>query len=173
MNFIIRKEEEKDYQEVYDLVKKAFETAEVSDGDEQDYAAQLRFSENFIPDLSLVAEYKGQLIGQIMFTKTNIVQNAKVVSEALLLSPLSVLIEYRKMRVGSALIQEGFKLARKLGFSIVFVCGDPDYYSRFGFKTISHYDIRPINDFIPIKYIMVSELFPKALDRVSGVIDVC
>lgn len=173
MDIIIREEHKKDYQEVYDLVKKTFETAAVRDGDEQDYAAQLRFSENFIPPLSLVAEYEGRLIGQIMFTKTNIVRDNKIVCTALLLSPLSVLIEYRKMGVGSALIQEGFRLARELGFSIVFVCGDPAYYSKFGFKSISYYDIRPINDFIPIKYIMVSELFPKTLDGVDGMINVC
>ena len=51
----IRQEEQRDYEEVYQLVKKAFETAEESDGTEQDLVTALRNSESFVPELSLVA----------------------------------------------------------------------------------------------------------------------
>lgn len=50
----IRKETKSDYDEVYDVIKTAFETAEHSDGNEQDLVVVLRKSDNFIPDLSLV-----------------------------------------------------------------------------------------------------------------------
>lgn len=39
---IIRKEEVNDYDEVYEVVKRAFETAEHSDGTEQDLVVKLR-----------------------------------------------------------------------------------------------------------------------------------
>lgn len=51
----IRQETKKDYEEVYNVVKVAFETAEHSDGKEQDLVVALRNSNNFIPQLSLVA----------------------------------------------------------------------------------------------------------------------
>lgn len=51
----IRKEEKQDYEEVYNVVKTAFETAQHSDGNEQDLVTELRKSKNFIPELSLVA----------------------------------------------------------------------------------------------------------------------
>lgn len=51
----IRKEEKQDYEEVYKVVKTAFETAQHSDGNEQDLVTELRKSKNFIPELSLVA----------------------------------------------------------------------------------------------------------------------
>ena len=51
----IRKEEKQDYEEVYKVVKTAFETAQHSDGNEQDLVTELRKSKNFIPKLSLVA----------------------------------------------------------------------------------------------------------------------
>ena len=45
----IRQENKKDYDEVYNVVKTAFETAEHSDGNEQDLVVELRKSKNFIP----------------------------------------------------------------------------------------------------------------------------
>ncbi|HWR07601.1 hypothetical protein [Sporomusa sp.] len=53
---IIRKETEKDFSQIYDLVKAAFQTAKVSDGKEQDFVNQLRSSSNYIPELALIAE---------------------------------------------------------------------------------------------------------------------
>ena len=53
--FEIRQENIRDYEDVYNVVKTAFETAEHSDGNEHDLVVALRKSENFIPELSLVA----------------------------------------------------------------------------------------------------------------------
>ena len=43
---IIRQETEKDFKEVYKLVKDAFETARVSNGKEQDFVNEIRASES-------------------------------------------------------------------------------------------------------------------------------
>ena len=51
---IIRQEKIKDYDDVYHVVKEAFESAEHSDGNEQDLVVELRKSKSFIPELSLV-----------------------------------------------------------------------------------------------------------------------
>lgn len=51
----IRQENKEDYDEIYNVVKTAFATAKHSDGNEQDLVAALRKSNNFIPELSLVA----------------------------------------------------------------------------------------------------------------------
>lgn len=42
MEYIIRQETEQDHPAIYDLIRTAFETAKVSDGDEQDFAVNLR-----------------------------------------------------------------------------------------------------------------------------------
>lgn len=65
----IREETKKDYEEVYNVVKTAFETAEHSDGNEQDLVLALRNSNNFIPQLSLVAIQDSKIVGYILFTK--------------------------------------------------------------------------------------------------------
>jgi len=83
---IIRQEKPSEFRCIYDLVKTAFQTAKVSEGDEQDYVDKLRAGGSYIPELALVAEEDTELIGHIMLTKTCITtENSQV--EALLIAP--------------------------------------------------------------------------------------
>jgi len=50
------------------------------------------------------------------------------------LAPVAVLPGRRRAGIGSALIREGLKRARRQGHEAVFVLGDPAYYGRFGFR---------------------------------------
>ncbi len=60
---LIRKEESKDYEIIYSVVKAAFDSAEHSDGNEHDLVNALRKGEAFIPELSLIAEMDGRIVG--------------------------------------------------------------------------------------------------------------
>lgn len=167
---IIRQERPEEYETIYKLVKKAFETAPVTDGDEQDYVNALRASERYIPQFALVAEENGSLIGHIMLTKT-LIESGTQISEELLLSPVCVALPFRKRGVGGALIQESFRLAKEAGYSAVFLCGDPAYYARFGFRATSDFGILNKGN-IPQQYVMACELFPNALQNRSGTINI-
>ena len=166
---IIRKETEKEFNQIYDLVKVAFQTAKVSNGKEQDFATELRGSGNYIPELALVAEEDGKLIGHIMLTKTYITTGDSKF-EALLIAPISVLLEYRNKGVGSELINESFRLAKKLGYTVVVLVGDPAYYHRFGFRSAVNFGIKHTPE-IPDEYVMACELVPNVLNGFSGKID--
>ena len=172
LEFSIRPEIADDYDGIYSLIQTAFQTAKVKDGDEQDFAVGLRNGKNYLPELALVAEAEGKLIGHIMLTKTIVLQPSGDQYEALLLAPISVLLEYRDMGVGAALIKESFRIARSMGYSAVFLCGDPGYYNQFGFKQTTVWGIRPKNN-IPEQYVLACELSPKALEGVSGVVACC
>lgn len=69
---IIRQEQSNEFHSVYALVKAAFEGAEHADGKEQDLVDALRKGDSYIPELSLVAEIDGKIVGHIMFTKIKI-----------------------------------------------------------------------------------------------------
>lgn len=69
---LIRKEVLKDYERIFSVVKAAFDSAEHSDGNEHNLVSALRKGEAFIPDLSLVAEMDGKIVGHIMFTRAKI-----------------------------------------------------------------------------------------------------
>ena len=65
----IREAKTSDYNEIYNLVKTAFLTAQVSDGSEQDFVYELRKREGYIPSLELVMEEQNELVGHVMLTK--------------------------------------------------------------------------------------------------------
>lgn len=167
--FIVRQITEADYATVYKLIQTAFETAEHRDGDEQDFAVNLRNGDNYIPELDLVAEKDGELIGHIMFTETYVAQPDGSKYKTLLVAPLSVLLEYRSCGVGSALMKEGLRIAQTMGYQSAFLIGDPNYYQRFGYKLTHLYGIS--HESMPAEYIQVKELTQGALDGVTGLIN--
>lgn len=169
--FEIRPETKTDYAEIYTLIKTAFETAKVKDGDEQEYAANLRKTSKYIQGLSLVAEQDRQLIGHVMFTELEISQTLGINKiKALLIAPLSVKLEYRNCGIGSALVEEGFRLAKLRGYTAVFLCGDPEYYKRFGFLKSSIFNITNVNN-VPEQYSLACPLVSDALTGIAGTFD--
>ena len=166
----VRQEQPRDYPEIYELIKNAFATAPNADGDEQDYTNKLRESERYIPELALVAEKEGCLVGHVMFTATP-VKYGENTYWALLLSPLCVELSYRNTGIGALLVEEGLKRAKEMGYSAVFVVGDPKYYRRFGFACASEFDITNEGD-IPEQFVMALELEPGALTGKKGTIRV-
>ena len=167
---LVRPEASQEFSAIYDLVEEAFKTAKVADGNEQEFVNHLRAGANYLPQLALVAEDKGQLVGHMMLTKT-VIREAKKSINSLLLAPLSVVLEYRNQGVGSLLVKQGFKRAKELGYTVVFLVGDPAYYQRFGFKSIAEFNIQSSLD-IPIQYIQACELIPNALKDVGGIVDI-
>jgi len=124
----IRKEKPEDYDSIYAVVKAAFDSAEHADGNEQDLVIELRKGESYIPELSLVAEESERIVGHIMFTKAK-VNHITVLA----LAPLSVLPEYQRKGIGTALIKEGHKIASDLGYEYSVVLGSEKYYPRAGY----------------------------------------
>ena len=64
MDIYIRPETEADFATVYELNLQAFEQIE-----EPELVDKLRLTDRFIPELSLVAEFAGEIVGYILFTK--------------------------------------------------------------------------------------------------------
>lgn len=133
----IRQENQNDYKEVYNVVKKAFAAAEHSDGNEQDLVNALRKSNSFIPELSLVAVENGKVVGHILFTKIYIKEFVE-----LALAPLSVLPSYQRKGIGLALMKKGHNIAKKLGYDYSIVLGSSEYYPKVGYIPASVYGIK-------------------------------
>ncbi|MGN1051856.1 MAG: GNAT family N-acetyltransferase, partial [Candidatus Scatosoma sp.] len=91
---VIEQERKEDYDKIYDFVKTAFSTAEVADGNEQDFVNAVRKSENYLPALTLTAKENGEIVGFIMLSKTELTVNGEK-TEALNLGPVAVLQEKR------------------------------------------------------------------------------
>jgi predicted N-acetyltransferase YhbS len=168
-NITIRKEIPKDHNWVIELTAKAFETMPFSEGDEDQLVARLRNAPGFIPELSLVAELDGLIVGHILFTPL-VIDNGQQQFESLVLGPVSVLPEFQKQGIGGKLIRAGHQKAIELGFRSVILIGHPEYYPRFGYKPASTWGIKTHYELPSDDVFMAVELTEGALKNVSGMV---
>lgn len=165
MNIIIRQEKAQDINEVYQVVQNAFEKAEHSDHDEHNLVNRLRNSTNFIPQLSLVAEYENKIVGHILFTEI-LVGGQLLIA----LAPVAVIPEMQSKGIGKLLITEGHKIARQLGYKGSVVLGHDKYYPKLGYKKASQYGIEAPFEVSDDNFMAV-ELIDGGLSDVHGVVE--
>jgi len=159
-----------DYDEVYQLVKTSFATTLDDDGTTQDYLNELRKKDAFIPGLSLVAEGKGgALVGQIALYKTIINTPHGKLTE-LLLSPICVHPNHFRRGIARVMIEEALRIAREMGYKAVFLCGNPQIYSKMGFVPTHFHNIFHEED-KAAEWSMVREIYEGALDGITGTIN--
>jgi predicted N-acetyltransferase YhbS len=171
LNVIIRQERSSDYDVVYQVVKEAFLTDNHTE--EPDYLNGLRTKPEFIPELSLVAETEeSTIVGQIVLYQTTI-SYSNFQDVQLVVSPLSVSPKYFRKGIGSALIREGLRIAREMGYKVVFLWGNPNFYSKCGFVPSYKFNIfhTKFQD-KKVDFIMVYQLCENALDGKKGIIDI-
>jgi putative acetyltransferase len=85
------------------------------------------------PDaVSLVAEDGGEVVGHVLFSRSLLDAPRRLVQVSVL-SPLGVLPERQRQGIGAALVSRGLELMDERGVPVVFLEGDPRYYSRLGF----------------------------------------
>ena len=125
----IRKEKESDIDPITELHNRAF-----NGPNEGRIVENLRSNKNLT--LSLVCEVDDQLAGHIAYSP---IKNDNEETIGIGLAPVGVLPSRQNQGVGSQLIEHGNQAALDLGFSKVFVLGDPEYYGRFGFVLANEY----------------------------------
>lgn len=165
----IREEEIKDYNEVEKVVEESFKTAEFSDKDEHNLVRRLRNSNEFIKELSLIAEEENKILGHVLLTKA-LIKGESTSYETLALAPLAVLPEYQKSGIGKKLMNRAIERARELGYKSIVVLGHENYYPKFGFEKASKYGVKAPFE-VPDEAYMMLELLPGGLNRVSGVVE--
>jgi predicted N-acetyltransferase YhbS len=100
--------------------------------EEGSIVALARQGENFDPELSLVAEVDGQVVGHVLFMPHRVQLLGETV-RAVNLAPIGILPEYQKKGIGGKLIEAGHNLAREKGYNFSFLIGHPTYYPRLGY----------------------------------------
>ena len=130
---------------------------------------ELRASEAWVPELSLVARVNGEIVGHLLFSRAAVVGDSGDSMVVLALAPLGVLPGFESTFAGTALMREGLVRARQLGFGGVAVLGHPKYYRRFGFKPARAMGIRAPFP-VPDDAWMALELEPGALSNVQGTV---
>lgn len=129
MSKIIRYETQNDISEIHELTAAAFLNAPHTDHTEQFIVDALRDSGALT--LSLVAEEGEKIVGHVALSPVSISDGS---SGWFGLGPISVSPERQGNGIGTLLMNRAIELLREQGASGCVLLGDPNYYSRFGFK---------------------------------------
>ena len=160
---MIRNEKETDYSVVEEITRKAFYNIYVPGATEHYLVHIMRQHEDFIPELDFVIELDGRVIGNIMYTKARLIDEAGTEKEILTFGPVSIDPEYQRAGYGKLLLEHSFEQAARLGYDVIVIFGSPMNYVSRGFKSCKKYHIFIENGTYPAA-MMVKELTPHALD---------
>ena len=143
MRVTIRNEAKSDYRVVEEITREAFWNLYVPGCDEHYLVHIMREHPDFIGKLNFVASYEDKVIGNIMYTKSYVVdaQDANHKIDIISFGPVSVLPEYQRQGVGSALIKHSIKEAMAENYKAIIIQGHPHNYCKHGFKSSKDFEI--------------------------------
>ena len=156
---LIRDEQPCDREQVRKVNEAAFGRS-----DEADLIDRLRVQGVVL--LSLVAEFDGQIIGHILFSRMT-VETAQGPVAAVSLAPMAVQPDHQGRKIGSQLVGRGLAQLRDRGERIVIVLGHQHYYPRFGFSSEK---ARHLASPFPPEAFMALELSVGALTGIHGAV---
>ena len=160
----IRPEKQDDYRAVEHLTREAFWNVYVPGASEHYFVHTMRSHPDFIPELAFVLEKDGEIVGNIMYTKAWLEDENGERKEILSFGPLCVAPEYQRCGFGKLLIEHSFEAARKMGYDVNVMFGNPGNYVSRGFVSCKKKNISFVVDGNFPTALLVCELVPSALD---------
>jgi putative acetyltransferase len=159
----IRREEQTDYERVEEITRKAFWNLYTPGCNEHYLVHVMRFHKDFLPELDFVIEVDNQIIGNIMYTKARLIDEAGEEKNILTFGPVSILPEYQRRGYGKKLLEYSFEQASALGYDVIVIFGNPGNYVSRGFKSCKKFNVCLEDGTYPTA-MLVKELKPNVLD---------
>ena len=154
---IIRKETENDYRIVENMTREAFWNQYVPGCDEHYVAHVMRKHGDFIPELDLVAELDGRIVGNVMYTKSRLADENGQEKTILTFGPISVEPAFQRQGISRRLLEASFEKAAAMGYEAIVIFGHPGNYVSRGFKSCKKYNVCLENGVFPTA-MLVKEL---------------
>jgi predicted N-acetyltransferase YhbS len=157
--FVVRSERASDV-----VAREALLDASFGDNRQLRTCQRLRDGQAPADGLALSALSQGRLVGTVRLWHVS----AGGVP-ALVLGPLAVDPQFRKLGIGRALVQRALAAAKARGHGAVLLLGDASYYARFGFSALKTGELRLPGPFEPDRLLGL-ELREGALDGAWGMV---
>ena len=129
-----------------------------------------RARKDYVPELSLVLELDGKLVGHVMYVRSEIHADDGRRIPVMTFGPISIAPEYKRQGYGTILLRESMRRAALLGTGALAIEGNIGFYGKSGFVVAStkgiHYAAEPLDAEVP--YFLTCELKPGFLDGVTG-----
>ncbi|MCK5148964.1 N-acetyltransferase [bacterium] len=157
MKITIRHERPTDYRRVEELTRSAFWNLHVPGCDEHFLVHQLRTHPDFIKELDFVLTKDQEIIANIMFSASYLVNEDGDKLETVTFGPVSVLPTYQGQGIGSQLITHAIERVTTMGYPAIIIWGNPGNYCKFGFTASKTYNVSISNKKYPC-CLLVKEL---------------
>lgn len=170
-DIVIRREAPGEARAVEALVREAFWNVYRPGCQEHYVLHRFRDDPDFVPELNLVMEKGGRLIGQNMFVRAHIDLDGGGEKPLLAMGPICIAPEYQRQGLGKTLLDESLRRAAALGFGAVCFEGNIDFYGKSGFTRASAFGLRyhSMPEGEEAGFFLAKELIPGALAGVTGV----
>ncbi|WP_239256557.1 GNAT family N-acetyltransferase [Listeria ilorinensis] len=160
----IRKQQMDEIYQIREILTEAFGRQE-----EADLVERIRATAYYQPALSLVAERNDRTLSGYLLLSELEWKTADETRLILGLAPLAVRPARQKKGIGSALVEEGLRLAKEKAYPAVAVLGHAAYYPKFGFRPSTDFGI-PAPFAVPEENYLLLELYPDSLKGMTGTI---
>jgi putative acetyltransferase len=150
---VIRPERDADHPVIAEVICAAFAGR---GGEVASFVERIRASEQFVPELALVAGDPSGVIAHVILSWVGVEGGSR--TKILNLTPMSVRPDRQRIGVGSVLIRAALDRAERAGEPAVMVEGIAAYYPRFGFERASALGFISPHPKIPDEAFMVKRL---------------
>lgn len=170
-DYNIRLETKSDYSEVENLTREAFWNV-YRPGCLEHYVLHCyRDRADFVPELDLVMEKDGKIIGHVMYARSEIKADDGRAIPMMTFGPISIAPEYQGKGYGTILLRYSMAKAKELGAGALAIEGKIGFYGKSGFVVAStkgiHYFAEPRENEVP--YFLIQELDDGFLDGITGI----
>lgn len=169
-NIVIRSEEKGEYRKVENMVRESFWNVYRPGCMEHYVLHQLRKDAAFVPELDLVMEQNGELIGQNMFMRAWIAADDGREIPIMTMGPICIAPQWKRKGYGNILLDYSLEKAKELGCGALCFEGNIDFYGKSGFREASEFGIRyhGLPEGEDASFFLCKELIPGYLDGITG-----
>lgn len=169
--YIVRLETPADFRAVENLIRESFWNVYRPGCSEHYVMHVLRGDPAFVPELDLVMEKDGEIIGQNMFMKTVINNDSGGDTPVLTMGPICITPRLKRRGWGKKLLDISLEKAKEAGFGAVLFEGNIGFYGKSGFTCAREFGIRyhDLPEGEDDSFFLCRELTPGYLNGVTGV----
>ena len=168
---IIRRETERDHRAVEELVRESFWNVYRPGCLEHYVLHLLRDDPAFVPELDLVMEKDGALIGQNMFMRAQIRADDGREIPIMTMGPICIAPAYKRQGYGKLLLDYSLERAAEAGCGALCFEGNINFYGKSGFTFARNFGLRyhDLPEGADDSFFLCRELKKGYLDGVTGV----
>ena len=166
-HILIRPETKDDYRKTENLTREAFWNVYCPGCKEHYVLHGLRNDPTFVPALDYVLEVGGELIGQVVYVRSEIICDDGRKIPIMTFGPIGIAPGYKRRGYGKLLLDTTMRKAAEIGVGALAITGNIDFYGKSGFVPAKSKGVRYADD-PDADYFLIKELQPGFLDGISG-----